>query len=134
MSNKSRKSIAVLVVSGKVVHRETIASAVRQCGWMPRVCGSAGEAAEMLRRGSFAAAFSDDTLPDGDFRAIVRDVDRCSLNVPVIVISRRDEWEPYIVALAAGATDYVAFPPYAGEVEQALTRAVQSCESFMSVA
>lgn len=134
MSNRERKAGAVLIVSGDTMHRETLASAVWQCGWVPQLCRTAGEVAQILQPRSFAAVLSDDILPDADFTVVIRDIERRSLNVPVIVVSRRDEWNPYIVALAAGAPNHLPFPPYPGEVEQSLARAVNLCRSLATAA
>ncbi len=67
----------------------------------------------------------EDTLPDGNFTKVMTLVERFAAGTPLIVVSRRDEWENCIAALAAGAADYLAFPPYPGEVEQSLDKAAR---------
>jgi two-component system, OmpR family, response regulator len=118
MSSRERKAGAVLIVSGDAMHREALRSAVWQSGWMPQVCQTAEEAAQILQPHSFAAVLSDDVLPDADFTVLVREIERRSLHVPVVVVSRRDECDLDIVALTAEAANYLAFPPYPGEVER----------------
>lgn len=130
MLNDQQKAKTVLIVSSKAEQRETLAETLWQRGWNPSICFTAREAAGILRTAQIAAVLCDDVLSDGDFR----DVESRSLGVPVIVVSRRDEWEPYPVALAAGATDYLAFPPYAGELQQSLARAVKVHRSLSSAA
>lgn len=111
------------------MHGERLASAVRQRGWLPQLCQTAGEVAQVLQPRSFAAVLSDDILPDADLTMVIPDIERRSLNVPVIVVSRRGEWDPSIVALMAGAPNHLPFPPYPGEVEQSLARSVSPCRS-----
>jgi len=134
MPTESERSEEILIISGYSMRREALASAVWQGGWEPRMSTTAAEAVKLLGERNYAAVLCDDVLPDDDFRAVIAGVQRRVPGVPVIVVSRRDEWEPYIMALAAGATDYVAFPPYEGEVEQALANAIRLCRSCPNAA
>jgi DNA-binding NtrC family response regulator len=113
-------SKAVLVVSGDSSHRETLAAAIEGCGLEARLCATTDEAWGPLVRDEFRAVLSEDTLPDGDFTSVICAVKLLRLNTPVIVVSRRDDWKSCMAALARGATDYLAYPPNAGEVEQSL--------------
>jgi DNA-binding response OmpR family regulator len=110
----------VLIVSGESSHGDTMAAGTRYCGLQPVVCATAGDAKNLLARKQFAAVLCEDMLPDGSFRDVIVDTARLANGTPVIVVSRRDDWESYAIALSAGASDYLAFPPYPGEVEQAL--------------
>lgn len=134
MSTQGSTSKAILIISGCSLHRETIRSIVWDCGWHPVLCGTAKDARELLAANKYAAVFCDDVLPDADFRSLVRHVAQVAPSVPVIVVSRRDEWDAYLIALASGATDYLAFPPYAGEVEQCLSKATKLARSLATAA
>ncbi|HXW57831.1 MAG TPA: hypothetical protein VEJ67_18910 [Candidatus Cybelea sp.] len=116
-------SKAVLVVSGDSSHRDTLAAAVQGCGLEARLCARTREAWEPLVRDDFLAVLSEDALPDGDFTSVICAVKLLRLNTPVIVVSPRDDWESCLAALDRGATDYLAYPPYAGEVERSLATA-----------
>ena len=117
MAKPQGSSARVLIVSGEGHHRETLAAAVQRGGWKPALSATVDGAEILLARGHYDAVLSEDTLPDGNFTKVMTLVERFrSAGTPLIVVSRRDEWENYIAALAAGAADYLAFPPYPGEV------------------
>lgn len=112
----------VLIVSGEPSHRDTLAAVTRYCGLQPTLCATADSAGDLLLQKRFAAVLCEDTLPDGSFRDFIADAARLAAGTPVIVVSRRGDWESYATARTAGANHYLAFPPYRGEVEQALRR------------
>jgi DNA-binding NtrC family response regulator len=117
-------SKAVLIVSGEGAHRDTLASVISDCGLLPKTSSTADGARELLARGNYAVVLCEDTLPDGDFRSVLDQVESQAGRIPVIVVSRRADWDSYMIALAGGATDYVAFPPYPGELERSLHNAL----------
>ena len=43
--------------------------------------------------------------------------------VPVVVVSRLDDWERYLNFLQAGAFDYVLYPPSESEIERVVRNA-----------
>jgi two-component system OmpR family response regulator len=116
--------LPILVISPEGEHRKRIAEAVQKCGLRPTCCGGLREALPLLARQDFSAVFCNDTLPDGDFRAIVNEVRRASRDVPVIVLSRFAEWDAYFSAIGAGAFDYIACPPDPVETERILLLAL----------
>jgi two-component system, OmpR family, response regulator VicR len=124
----------VLIVSGESPHRKALAAAVRQGGFEATPSTTAEEASRLLMRGRFLAILCEDKLPDGDFRTVIAQAEPGTGCTPVIVVSRRDEWESYMLALAAGASDYLAFPPYPGEVERSLARAREVSKSSADAA
>jgi DNA-binding response OmpR family regulator len=125
MAKQQGSSARVLIVSGEGRHREALATAVQRSGWKPALSATVDGAEILLARGHYDAVLSEDTLPDGNFTKVMTLVERFAAGTPLIVVSRRDEWENYIAALAAGAADYLAFPPYPGEVEQSLDKAAR---------
>jgi DNA-binding response OmpR family regulator len=124
----------VLVISGETRHRKTLAAAVEQAGWIPSACATADEAKLFLAGERYAAVLCEDVLPDGDFRSVIVQVRRLAGATPVIVVSRRDDWDSCMIALAAGAADYVAFPPNPGEVERSLAAVAKFSPEFANVA
>jgi two-component system, OmpR family, response regulator len=115
----------VLIVSGEAVHREALLTAVRRTGWKANVCKTVAEAELLLGRESYAAVLCEDTSAEGGVNSAIASLGRPGRRTPVIIVSRRDNWHDYITTLAAGASDYVAFPPYPGEIEQSLGRVAQ---------
>jgi DNA-binding NtrC family response regulator len=112
----------VLIVSGETRHAETLASAVERCGHTLDRCANTEEANSLLARGRYAAVLCEDTVTGGNILSLLSEIGRAAQPTPVIVVSRKDDWEHYLAALSAGAAGYVAFPPYPGELEQSLEK------------
>ena len=100
----------VLVISPEADHHQKISGAVERCGLGSIYCKEFVEARSFLARQKFRVVFCHDTLPDGDFRGVIAAVNP----TPVVVLSRFAEWDHYLTALRAGAFDYLACPPAAG--------------------
>lgn len=134
MTKQQGSSARVLIVSGEGHHRETLATAVQRGGWKPTLSATVDGAEILLARRHYDAVLCEDNLPDGSFTKVMTLVERFAAGTPLIVVSRRDDWENYIAALAAGAADYLAFPPYRGEVERSLERAAKLNSSLAHAA
>lgn len=106
----------VLIIDAEGESRERIIATTHKCGLGPVCCSTVDEARSLLARQHFKIVFCNDNLPDGDFRAVIR----TARSIPVIVLSRLAEWEPYLVAINAGAFDYTACPPDSAEIERIL--------------
>ena len=78
----------------------------------------------MLLEEAFRVVLCSDILSDGDFRAVLREVKKSTVHVPVIVLSRAAEWDSYLKALGAGAFDYIVCPPNAGEAKRIIWSAL----------
>jgi DNA-binding NtrC family response regulator len=65
-----------------------------------------------------------DLLPDGDFRELIRELKRSACEALVVVMSRSYDWGAYLEAMIAGAYDYLAYPPYPRDLEQAVAAAL----------
>jgi DNA-binding NtrC family response regulator len=118
------KAFPVLILSGETEHRERLARAVSGCGLRPVCCGTFAAAKVLIAHQQFRVVLSEDLLPDGDFRAVIGETTRNEGKLPVVVVSRLDDWDCYLAAMSAGAFDYVAFPPNLGEVERILYAAL----------
>ncbi len=108
------KLVLIICVEGE--SRERIIATSHKCGLGPVSCSTLDEARSLLARQDFNIVFCNDNLPDGDFRAVIR----AAKSIPVIVLSRLAEWESYLVAINAGAFDYIACPPDPVETERIL--------------
>jgi DNA-binding response OmpR family regulator len=106
----------VLIIGAEGESSERIVAATHKCGLGPVSCSTVDEARSLLGRQHFKIVFCNDNLPDGDFRAVIR----TARSIPVIVLSRLAEWEPYLVAINSGAFDYIACPPDPIETERIL--------------
>ena len=121
-------SISVLVISGVPAHRDMLVASISSIAPRPICCGTHESAAELLGQHPFSIVFCDYLLPDGTFRTVMDRAARCGTPMPVIVTSRRDDWDLFLKALSAGAFDYIALPPMPGEVERILCAALRECE------
>jgi DNA-binding response OmpR family regulator len=108
------KLVLIICVEGE--SRERIIVTSHKCGLGPVSCSTLDEARSLLTRQHFKIVFCNDNLPDGDFHDVIRK----ARSIPVIVLSRLAEWEPYLVAINAGAFDYIACPPDPVEMERIL--------------
>jgi DNA-binding NtrC family response regulator len=97
----------VLIIGAEGESRKRIIAATHKCGLGSVTCSTLDDARFLLAKQNFKSVFCSDTLPDGDFRGIIR----AAGSIPVIVLSRLAEWEPYLIATNAGAFDYIACPP-----------------------
>jgi DNA-binding NtrC family response regulator len=115
-------SNGVLVLCpGDEESRGRIVATVRKCGVRPHSCSSYRQALALFEQRDLAAVFCSDMLEDVDYSVVIE----TAKPVPVIVVSRFAEWDPYMAALRAGAFDYVACPPDIGEVERILRFALE---------
>jgi DNA-binding NtrC family response regulator len=115
---------SILVVSGNQEYRDALVERCSSCKLRPKCCSTAGGAAKLLGQESFSIIFCDDQLPDGSFETVLKCAARCGTRTPVIVTSRRDDWELFLKALNVGAFDYIALPPLPGEVERIVRAAL----------
>jgi len=118
--------LPALVICAEGEHREKLMRAIRECGLRPVRCCSQSEALLLLDRQYFSVVFCNDTLPDGDFRAIINEARKSSADVPVIILSQRADWDAYLGAIGAGAFDYITCPPDSAETKRALWSAISS--------
>lgn len=110
----------IAVVSGDLQRWELLSGIVSDCGLSPVRCETLAAVTELLPQQRFECALCDDALADGDFRALIWELRRSGRWMPVVVVSRLDDWGAYLEAMVAGAFDYVGFPPYPRELERAV--------------
>jgi len=113
-----------LVICKQGEDREKIVAALLKCGLGPICCSNLQEARTLLLEEAFRVVLCSDILSDGDFRAVLREVKKSTVHVPVIVLSRAAEWDSYLKALGAGAFDYIVCPPNAGEAKRIIWSAL----------
>jgi DNA-binding NtrC family response regulator len=102
----------VAIVDGDPQHWERLSGVIEGCGISPVRCENLAAASESLAHEQLECAVCEDALPDGDFRGLIVEIRRSGCFMPVVVVSRVDDWGAYLEAMVAGAFDYAAFPPY----------------------
>jgi DNA-binding NtrC family response regulator len=91
-------------------------------------------ARSLLAQQKFGVVLCGEFLPDGDFRAVLEEIAHSGLDVPVIVLSRLDDWGAYLNAIRAGAFDYIACPPDCAEAGRILCLALEKSSGRYRVA
>jgi len=114
----------ILIVSGDKDHRDLLFKRISKLELRGVCCETAASARAIMARQAFSAVISEDSLPDGSFCDLIRERGIQANNTPIVVVSRRDDWDSFLVALGAGAFDYVAFPPSPGELERVILAAL----------
>jgi len=120
----------ILIVSADATHRDKLADEVLKSGLRPVSCDTLASAKTLMGTEQFSAVVAEDSLRNEELRTLMKDADRGSDRVPVIVVSQSENWESYLAAMGTGACDYVAYPPAAGEVERALWSALSQSSRF----
>lgn len=120
----------ILIVSPEAFHRDKLADDVLRSCLRPVCCDTLAAAKNLIASEQFGVVVIEDSLWDHDLRTLVKDADHTSGRMPVIVVSQSENWDSYLAALDAGAFEYVAYPPAAGELERALWSALSESKRF----
>ena len=120
---------AILLVDDEPAIRESLAFALRRDGFAVSEAGSLREARNLA--GEADLVILDLVLPDGNGLDFLRSL-RARSDVPVIVLTSRDEETDRVVGLEIGADDYVLKPfsprEVAARVRAVLRRAAKATE------
>jgi DNA-binding NtrC family response regulator len=125
-------SLNVMVVSHLPEAQQGFASVLGQCGLAPIVASTAQEATAILSRHPLSLIFCSDELPGGGIDGLIRQSSGLPAKVPVVVVSRFDDWKRYLDFLQAGAFDYVLYPPSGDEIERVVRNALSCGQSRRS--
>ena len=114
----------IVVVSDSLETQQAFASVLGQWGPATIVASAAKEVEAILKRHSVSLVFCSDELRSGGTEDLIRHCSQPPNPVPVVVVSRFDDWGRYLDFLQAGAFDYVLYPPSGIEVERILKSAL----------
>jgi DNA-binding response OmpR family regulator len=101
---------AVLVVDDEAAIREALERALRLEGFAVRTAGGGVEALDEIRRELPAIVLLDVTMPDLDGVQVIKRLRAQGSDVPVCVLSARNEVDDRVRGLQAGADDYLVKP------------------------
>ena len=113
-----------LVTSSDERVLQKLAEMIAQCGLSIFLAFTVGESMRILHRQKIYLVVCDDRMIDGNYEDILNETARLLLKRPVIVVSRTGDWPDFLKAIAAGAFDYQAYPPIAGELPRAIGNAL----------
>ena len=115
-----------LVVSSDEEVRQKLAKIMGQCGLATFLACRVGEGIRILGREKVCLVLCDDRLIDGNYEDILSVAGRSNAKVPVIVFFATGDWPDYFKAIRAGAFDYMAYPPFHGELPRVICNALAS--------
>lgn len=101
----------VLLVDDDTMLRASLAEQLGAEGdYAPVEAGSCAEARALAREGLYEFMILDVGLPDGDGRALCRELRQEGITCPILLLTARDSDDDMIEGLESGANDYIAKP------------------------
>jgi DNA-binding NtrC family response regulator len=119
----------VVVVGPNAESTRELGGILNRCGVEPEFATTVRETQQLLARRRVSLVFCDETLPDGNFRDVLRAAKSQRARVPVVVSTRNDDWDNYLEALRLGAFDYLVGPFSAADVELLVRYAFRSAQA-----
>jgi DNA-binding NtrC family response regulator len=117
----------IMVVSPNLEVQQAFAGVLSLWGLAPIVASSVREAEDIVNRHPVSLVFYSDEFPEGTgMDGFIRRASRPSNKVPVVVVSRLDDWEHFVSFLRRGAFDHVLYA--LSEVE--IARVVKNALDF----
>lgn len=116
--------IQVLVIFPSQENRFALQNVLIPSGLAPILCRSVTEGRKFLEDGDIRIVILDDCPPDKGLQAMVEEMSKRPIPVPVIAVSRTGEWDECLAALRVGAFDYLALPPQRDEADRVLRLAL----------
>lgn len=117
-------AIRVLVVDDEPQIHRFLRPALTACGYEVEIAERGRDALRLIATAAPDLVVLDLGLPDMDGKAVLREV-RSFSKIPIIVLSARDQEAEKILALDAGADDYVEKPFAIGELMARLRAALR---------
>jgi DNA-binding NtrC family response regulator len=115
----------IMVVSPNLEVQQAFAGVLSLWGLAPIVASSVREAEEIVNRHPVSLVFYSDEFPeDTGMDGFIRRASRPSNKVPVVVVSRLDDWEHFVSFLRRGAFDYVLYPLSEVEIARVVKNAL----------
>jgi DNA-binding NtrC family response regulator len=115
-----------LVASSNEEVAQKLAKFMAQCGLATFLAFGVGESKRILAREKVCLVLCDDRLVDGNYEDILSASEWSRSKAPVIVFSTTGDWPDYFKAIRAGAFDYMAYPPFLGELPRVICNALAS--------
>jgi DNA-binding response OmpR family regulator len=119
------RPLEVLVTCFRPEDRHALARMLVRCGLKPVLSASVERSRGLLARRPVRLIFCDDELPDGSVARLLEDVRNGRSRVPVVVISRLENWDEYLRAMRLGAFDYISSPLRRAEVERVVANVLE---------
>jgi DNA-binding response OmpR family regulator len=108
--------VKILLVEDEKKIRDWVVRALRESGFVVDPTGDGNEAHALLQTSQYDGAILDIMLPGRDGLSLLKWIRREGLNLPVLVLSARGEWDERVEGLNLGADDYLAKPFHIDEL------------------
>ena len=108
--------VKILLVEDERKIRDWVAKALREAGFVVDAVGDGDEAYALLKTHAYDGVVLDIMLPGRDGLSLLRTVRREGLNLPVLILSARGEWDERVEGLNLGADDYLPKPFHIDEL------------------
>lgn len=108
----------VMVVSQNLEVQQAFAYVLGKCGLAPIISPTASEAEAILEFHPITLIFCSDELPDSGIDDLIRRTKQSVKRVPVVIVSRCNEWKHCLEFLQQGALDFVLYPLSQDEIER----------------
>lgn len=131
MSISTKPLPNLLIVDDDDTVQRLLTIAARDQGWLPEVC-STGDAAMKALHSGIEAVILDLNLPGMSGMEILTEIQRISPGLPVIMLTGVNEAETAVMALKAGAMDYLTKPFELKRLFGLLDRAKRSRHNAMA--
>jgi two-component system OmpR family response regulator len=109
-------AVKVLLVEDDRKLASFLRRALMEEGFVVDACRTGHEAIEQLASIAYDLVVLDWMLPEGDGLTVCRDLRRCGSTAPVLMLTARGEVGEKVLALDAGADDYVTKPFHLDEL------------------
>jgi two-component system KDP operon response regulator KdpE len=124
MASSESNAPLIVVIDDEIAIRRFLTASLTDEGYRVKEAENAREGKRLLLQESPAAVLLDLGLPDREGRELITEVRGWS-NVPIIVLSARDQEREKVAALDAGADDYLSKPFHMGELLARLRAALR---------
>lgn len=118
----------LLLVEDDTLLAESLASQLGKAGFSVDTTGTAREAAILAEQEDYRAAVLDLGLPDGNGLEVLRRWRLNKVELPVLILTARGDWQDKVNGLKAGADDYLAKPFQTEELIARLNAIVRRSE------
>ena len=114
-----------LIVSHELAVQQALAAALAKHDLTTIITSSVADVEEVFSRVSISLVICSDELPGAGVDRVIQLAARTN-KVPLIVVSRLDDWGRFLYFLQHGAFDYIVYPLKQGEVDRVVKNALSA--------
>jgi len=108
--------VKILLVEDEKKIRDWVAKALKENGFVVDSVGDGNDAYALLKSHTYDGAVFDIMLPGRDGLSLLKGIRKEGINLPVLILSARGEWDERVEGLNLGADDYLPKPFHIDEL------------------